>query len=361
MRLILAALFVFVGLAAVGVGLDRGGPIAAVVMGAALIGLVALATWIFGERRAGRSSKQLLRELRRAVAGGARLAPDPALDFRFEFVSKHQDLLDGELAWRRERTGLRGWVRAGVILMGMVWLAAGAGVAVHDLPQGQIAIAPVVWLVLGSCTLGLFVVRPWRTRRAIQRETAPTRALKLRFTNRTIECDLEGVGRVRRPWHELVRAMPAAKGIVLEFEDRLHWLPQRAFASARQRERFEQCLAARMAKETIRHEMPPEPHPLLERAEEFTLASVRFDEVSDLSGSFVDLTLRLGDIERHLRVVRVRHGLIDSDEIAEQDVHVRLLRLPFSELDGLAVRASAVEPVGALDLWGEDIVDLDAR
>ena len=367
MRLILAGLFVFGALLALVIALDAsgflegGGPQAGLVVIAALVGLVALAMWLLNRRRDAADSKQLLRELRRAVADGARLEPDPKLDFRFEFVSKHQDLLDGELVWRRETTGMRGWVRAGVILMGVLWLVAGAGVAVHDLPRGHLAVAPVVWLLLGSGTMGLFVVRPWRTRRAIERETAPAQALKLRFTNRTIECDIEGLGRVRRPWWELVRCVPAPNGIVLEFEDRLHWLPQRAFTSARQRERFEACVATRLAKETIRREARAEPHPILPRAEEATVTGVRFDEVSDLSGPFADVTLRLGETERHLRVLRVRHGLIDAQEIAEQDVRVRLLSLPHRELDGLAVRVSEVEPLGALDLWGEEIVDLDAR
>jgi hypothetical protein len=368
MKLILAGLLVFVGLFVAAAALDAfgllegaSGPVLGLAMGAALVGSTVLAGWLLRERGAGPDPEQRLRELRRAVAGGARLEPDPALDFRFEFVSTHADLLDGHRGLRRDTTGLRPWVRACVILMGLAWLLAGAGVTVHDLSRGRVEAAPLVWLLLGTITLGFFVVRPWRQRNAIRRGNTPTKRLALHFTPIGIEAEVEGSGLVRRHWWELLSFSRAPKGILLEFTDDLNWLPGRIFESERQRERFEACLATRTAQELIRAEAPTEPHPILPEAETYTVASARRHETADGAGPCVDLTLRRGEIERHLRAVRVRQAWIEDELVAAGEVRVEVLRLPFSELDGLTLRISEAEPHGALEIVAEDIVDLDAQ
>lgn len=360
MRLILAALFVIVGIPALlgavdAAGLLEGHPWLGVI---AFLVVVTIAWWIFRVRPEHSSVEGQVRELRRAVAGGARLVPDPELDFRFEFVSTHGDLLDGERAVRRERTGMRGWVRGLVILMGLAWL--GGFAAVVTLEHGtKLGVAPVAWLLLGSFVVWTFVVRPLRARRAIERDNVAAQPLVLHFTPRFVEVEAAGVGKLRRRWARVEASCSTRKGIVFVFDDTLSWLPARVFASETERARFEAKVATRLAQERLRVATPPTDHPILPDASSCVIETVGPEPDEDDPERFLDVTLRRGETRRRLRFVRV-DAAVNHEALARTPTAVALLALPHPELDGLSVLAVDLERAGHLLLVAEDVVDLDA-
>jgi hypothetical protein len=359
MRLLLAGLFVFVcivaALAAVEatVGMEDSPPW---LVGPLCLGLsVALAYWLFRERSAGPADR--LRALRDELARGARLEPDPALDFRFDFVSTHGDLMDAEAALRRERTGMRGWVRGlallwAAMLLVPATLAVTVGAVRGNWPQGGAAMGVLVCLVYGGGAVWCLAVRPMLHRRAIRRATAAAQELSLRFTPRGIDCVVAGVGRVRRLWSELGLCLPSRKGVLLAFPDVNNWLPARVFADAAERKRFDACVAHRLAQEAVRLEREPVEHPILAEAGSYVISGVSHEAGSD----HLDLSLRRGTEERRLRFLRPARAFWD-DEL-ESGVGVLIYLLPHPELDGLVVRAIDAESLGCLEVWAEDVVDL---
>jgi hypothetical protein len=368
LKLILAGLLVFVAMmVAVGVlgalgALENGSPWppwlgALVVMGVA--GLVAALAQRFLREKEGPRADHFTRSVRKAVAGGTQLEPDPELDFRFEFVSTHGDLMNAFRALRREQTGMRGWVRGLVILMGALWLGSFAAIVTFA-PRARAGVAPIAWLLFGSFVVWLFVVRPMRRRRAIRRNHVAAQPLALHFAPRFVECDVAGVGKFRRRWLDLQALVSAPKGVVLVFRDGLHWLPRRVFANAAERQRFEAKVSTRIAQESVRLENPAPEHPILQGGTSYAVVGVSPDPDERDPAAFLDVTLRRNDVQRRLRFVRPAQIHVDREALARAPVGLRILAPPHAALDGLRVLAVDSDGMGHLILWAEDVVELDA-
>ncbi|MEQ1891636.1 MAG: hypothetical protein ABL998_03765 [Planctomycetota bacterium] len=321
-----------------------------------------LTWWLFRERARGPESADRLLTLRRQADGGERFEPDPELDFRFAFVSTHADLLDAEAALRRERTGMRGWVRALAILWAAMVVVPATFALVGCLVRWKFlgwgtSFALLLGLVIGGGVMRSLFVRPWLQRRAIRRETSPTQELALHITPRAIEIEIVGVGRVRRLWSELMLCLPVRKGVLLSFVDVNNWLPARVFADAAERKRFEAAVAFRLAQEAMRFEGQLEEHPILPGIGSYHLAHVRHEVGSDRTEPYIELTLRRDEEERRLRFLRPAEVAWNEGSL-EKGVTVRVLRYPHAELDGLAVAVHDAEALGLLSVLAEDVVEV---
>jgi hypothetical protein len=376
-KLFLAGLFVFVGLAAGALGLEAlgvletRGPLVGLLMAIVFAVVLALAWWIFREKSPDPRPLERERAIRKSVAAGERLRVDPRLDFRFDFVNTHQDLLDAERALRRERTGIRGWVAACMVLLGLLWLAAFADYLVRDLPAGRVGFAPFAWLLMGSLVIWFFALRPWLARRALRRSNAPAQHLMLRVSQSGLEGEVTGLGAIHRDWFVFNEIVPTPKGVLLVVLNEWHWIPRRAFASDAERERFVETVVERMAQEMLRSEEQPKPHSILPDATECTLADVRSHWPANPAGSFIELTLRRGASEKRLRFLRPTDVELDAEAIRRGAARVQILALPFPELGGPSVTVfelreeeeweedddSGFPRVG---FYADDVIDLDA-
>ena len=163
MRLILAALFVFVGLL---VFANLAGtfeeefarastPVVAAVVFAYGSAVLWLAFRLFGDRAPARAARERRANARREASSEAGLRPDPDFRYALEITTTRRDLLDAHAAVRRDVTGLRPWVRGLVIAMGALWLTAFASWVMTEGVGG----AGWVWLLLGGGVFWFFVVR----------------------------------------------------------------------------------------------------------------------------------------------------------------------------------------------------------
>lgn len=155
--------------------------------------------------------------------------------FEFEYTSTLQDLLDGFDADRTTRTGMRWWARAGVASLGLMWLFGAVSVLFADKPPRP-SWLPLVWLVLGVSITWRFIIQPRLLVAAIRRENAAPQSLTLVFDASGIGGKLVGEGEFHRPWRELLFFAPAEKGITFRFDYSLHWLPNRVFTDAAERD-----------------------------------------------------------------------------------------------------------------------------
>jgi hypothetical protein len=372
-KLLLAGLLTFAGLfvglyvADATVGLEGTSPwlvVPVILVTCALFG--GLAWRLLQERGAASLERRIaahLPALRRADACGLAFEPGPALDFRFAFVGTREDLLRAERVFRRERTGLRGWVRGLVIGMGLLWLSGFALVGLPELRHGRIGVGPLMWLALGATILWTLVVRPARVRRDLRRRTPATQELELHFTSRAIEVVAAGVGRSERAWGDLLQCHSTPKGVLFAFADALHWLPARVLADPAERQRFEDSLAARIARQVVRLEplwlagKPWEAHPLLAQGGPHRLAGLRREPAGGAERS-IELTLRGPEGERRLRLHRPLVVRLDEALLEAGNVTVQILRVPHPEVDGLSVLV--VDPAGTerLELYAEELEEL---
>ncbi|HEX6885636.1 MAG TPA: hypothetical protein VF530_19845 [Planctomycetota bacterium] len=364
MRLLFAALFfcavpiaLMAALDSV-IDLESGSPWLKPGVLAAFAADTALTWWLFHDRRA-RASSRRLRALQRSVEQGGRLEPDPALDFRFAFTSTQRDLLDAERVHRGERTGMRGWVRASVVGVGLMFLAGFVFFGLPDILRGRIGLAPFVWLGMGSLLLWFFLVKPLRARRGIRREAPAAQELTLHLTPRGIDCDVAGVGRFLRRWCEIERFVPARKGVLLEFRDVVNWLPARVFADRAERARFESGVATRLAQETVRFQAGPVLHPVVAELEGYGLSELRHEPGTEATGATLELTFLRDGTERRLRLDRPLLATFDEEGLEQGSRDVLVVQVPHPELDGLSVRV--LDGEGHLDLFAEGLVDLGER
>jgi len=157
--------------------------------------------------------------------------------------------------------------------------------------------------------------------------------------------------------------------VLLLLDSEWHWLPQRAFASPAQRQRFVETVVERIAQESLRSERYPVPHPVLPDTADYTVVSAK---ASTHDGQpSIDLTLRRGAIERHLRFLRVSDVELDDDAVQRGKVRVQIHAEPFPELGGAAVHVLDVLEEEAeseeddfglprLSFEAMEVVDLDA-
>ncbi len=291
--------------------------------------------------------------------GPQRLQADPhgalepcSLSYRFDFVSTHRDLLDAHEALRRERTGMRPWVRGLVIGVGLLWLA-GFFLALGSDPTGH----PYwVWLALGGAVLWFFVVRPVRQRRAIRRENVPAQPLSVAFTALGIEVEVAARGSWESFWRSTDLFLPKRAGIAMAFGGGpVLWLPARVFGGERQRERFVSDVERRIAQEIARSIQSTE-HPIL--AEPWTYAITEIQRGEDL----VDVTLRRAADVRRLRFLRPASVTIDERALERPTSGIEIRALPHPEIDGIGVCVDSREGMeGVLVLLAADVIDLEAR
>ena len=145
--------------------------------------------------------------------------------YRYQFTSTTADLLAAEEAERSNF--LRRPLRVVVILLGLVWFAAGLASLVR-----QPALQPLVWTCLGTGVLYYFVVRPRRRRTRITANNAARQELTLEFVDDGLNLGISGVGQFTRRWDELAGIMNTGNGILFYFTDGVkNWLPNRVFRS----------------------------------------------------------------------------------------------------------------------------------
>jgi hypothetical protein len=170
------------------------------------------------------------------------------MNFSFRFTSTHQDLLDAYAAQQRSRSGMRPWIRACVVGFGFMWLAGVVAFAPKAFREGK-AWQPIVWFFLGTIIVWKFLVQPILRRRRIRSTTPPDQPLSLDFTDAGIHIEAEGVGVFDRVWAEVDGIVAAEKGVVMGFTDgRAHWLPNRLFRAADDRQAFISYVISRLPK-----------------------------------------------------------------------------------------------------------------
>ena len=169
------------------------------------------------------------------------------MSFSFRFTNTHKDLLDAYAAQQRSRSGMRPWVRACVVGLGIMWLTGVVAFTPQAVREGD-AWQPVVWLVLGSAIVWKFLFQPILKRRRIRTTTPPSQSLALDFTDAGIHVEAEGVGVFDRAWTEVASIEPTETGVAMGFTDGMeHWLPNRIFRTADERQAFISYVISRLA------------------------------------------------------------------------------------------------------------------
>ena len=144
---------------------------------------------------------------------------------------------------------MRPWIRACVVGFGFMWLAGVVAFAPKAFREGK-AWQPLVWFFLGTIIVWKFLVQPILRRRRIRSTTPPAQPLSLDFTDAGIHIEAEGVGVFDRGWAEVNGIISAEKGVVMGFTDgRAHWLPNRLFRAADDRQTFVSYVISNLPKE----------------------------------------------------------------------------------------------------------------
>lgn len=362
MKLVLAGLALVTGMLLLVQGMDalglvEGGPTP--LTASLFVVLMAAMFWLVFRLLGGREHEERQRDqvlsMVRDDEAGEPFEPRASFDHRFSFLSTHGDLLRAHRAVRGDSTGMRGWVRGLVILMGLAWTGGFAA----TLGDGATP-ARWVWLVLGTAVLWFAVVSPFRARRAIVAGNAPEQTVALRFTSRRIESLTEGVGAGHWWWRDVFQFLPTEGGLAFTFTDgSVCWLPARVFPSDAAREHFVAEVEERLAREAARFLREPADHPIV--AEPWSYRVEDFHHGEGEGGSFVDLVLRRGDDVRRLRFLDATEVDYRADLGARASSGMAILSVPHPELDGVGVRVTDRDEEGsALYLWAADVVDLDA-
>lgn len=149
--------------------------------------------------------------------------------FRFAFTNTVDDLLDAERAERAaEFSPATRWF-AGIAVVGLA-------VVGWTLQKGSFFL---FWVVLSLAGAWGWVIRPYRRRREIRRDSPASRRVVARFSEAGIATAAEGEEEVDRSWHELERLAEVPGGILLYFSEQGRlWLPRRLFGGADERAAF---------------------------------------------------------------------------------------------------------------------------
>lgn len=154
----------------------------------------------------------------------------------FRFTSTGEDLLAAHAALMQSRTKLHPWSRACLVGLGFMWLLGGVAFAGQAVREGH------VWESIGSIVLGSFVVwnfmlQPILARRRLRYSAQQARRVALDFTDSGVHVETEGIASFDGMWVDVKTFEPAAEGILFSFTDgMMHWLPNRAFQDADERQ-----------------------------------------------------------------------------------------------------------------------------
>jgi hypothetical protein len=152
------------------------------------------------------------------------------MSLTYRFKSTSADLLDAE-AVGRSLSSPRPFFRWALVVLGVLWLAAGAARLRMHADAGSFLL-----VCIGGLVIYQHVVIPQLDRRRIAKENLRPEDIILTFGDDAIEIEVVGVRRFVRRWAEVLSFVERRQGILFRFADRTSsWLPERAFASASDR------------------------------------------------------------------------------------------------------------------------------
>lgn len=157
------------------------------------------------------------------------------MEYKFKYINTHKDLVDGYNAVRSAQSGMSGWSRGLVFLLGVMWLLGFIFMA----PNSDNIWQPLIWLILGCAIIWRIVLKPYLEIKFIKESNEPEQEINLMFTNEKIEAvSGDGISYIRN-WDELEAFEAFKKGIFIGFSDgAMNWLPIRVFKSQKEKEDF---------------------------------------------------------------------------------------------------------------------------
>jgi hypothetical protein len=157
------------------------------------------------------------------------------MDYKFKFVSTHKDIVEGFRTVRNAESGMNGWSRGLVLLLGLMWLLGFIFVA----PKASTIWQLLIWLFLGSFIVYKIAVKPYVQIKYIKESNPESQKIEITFTDNHIEAIAENGESFNRSWEELEHFQGFSNGVVFMFSDGIvNWFPLRVFESKSHKERF---------------------------------------------------------------------------------------------------------------------------
>ncbi|WP_415904441.1 YcxB family protein [Neptuniibacter sp. QD48_55] len=161
------------------------------------------------------------------------------MDFKYSFVSTHQDLIDSYTAIKNHQSGLSTWSRSLILLLGFMWLFGFLFLS----PSVDNFIQPLIWLSLGCLIIWKVALKPFLEVKQIKEASDPEQQVDLVFHDDGIEITAEEGVKVFRRWEELEEFHSFKKGIFFGFSDgAASWLPLRVFSTKEEKQGFIQSI-----------------------------------------------------------------------------------------------------------------------
>ena len=157
------------------------------------------------------------------------------MEYKFEFISTHRDLIDSYIAVKNSNSGLSGWSRTAVLILGIMWLLG----FILLTPTADNLFQPLIWLLLGVSIIWYIGVKPYLEKKHIKEVNDEEQNVKLLVNDHGITAIDESDQQRCIEWKNVEVIENAKKGIFIGFDDGLiNWLPNRLFANKKQKKRF---------------------------------------------------------------------------------------------------------------------------
>ena len=157
------------------------------------------------------------------------------MEYKFEFNSTHQDLIDSYTAVKNSTSGLSDWSRGAILILGFMWLVGFIFLA----PKTDNMYQAIIWLVLGVFIIWKVGFKPYLEKKHIKDTNDENQKVALLINNEGITAfSQDGHSRLVK-WENIEIIESAKKGIFIGFDDGLvNWLPNRLFSNKNERNEF---------------------------------------------------------------------------------------------------------------------------
>ncbi|MHC9510641.1 hypothetical protein [Kangiella sp. M94] len=157
------------------------------------------------------------------------------MEYSFKYVSTHKDLIDSYNAVRNASSGLSGWSRGLILLLGLMWLLGFIFLA----PRANNIWQPLVWLGLGIFIVWKIAIKPHLEKKYIKETNESEQEVNLEINDVEIKATYPSGEYLSRKWEELEAFQGFKKGVLMGFSDgTLTWLPLRVFNGKKEKNKF---------------------------------------------------------------------------------------------------------------------------
>ena len=157
------------------------------------------------------------------------------MEYKFEFISTHKDLIDSYTAVKNSGSGLSGWSRMAILILGIMWLLGFIFLA----PKADNFFQPLIWLVLGVFIIWSVGFKPYLEKKQIKEVNDAKQEVNLLINDNGITATDESGNQRSIEWKNVEIIEKAKKGIFIGFDDGLmNWLPNSLFINNKEKNKF---------------------------------------------------------------------------------------------------------------------------